>query len=160
MHWTVAQVKSQCEDLAVKNLEESGFTCFYPRLTLQRCLTVEKRPMFPGYIFVEVDLCDMPMWRTIKSHRGVIKMLMRNSGCPGTLPAGLVEEMIVRGDLLHDFNDVIKLVKGQKIRFTAGPLSGIEGRVQWTNKERVALLIDLLGRETLVQSTTNLVSPI
>jgi transcription antitermination factor NusG len=160
MRWIVVQVKSQCEDLTVENLEESGFRCFYPRLTVQRGAKVEKRPMFPGYIFVEIDLLDMPKWRTIKSHRGAIKMLMLTSGCPGVLPTGLVEAMIERGDLLADFNDVVKLVKGQKIRFTAGPLSGIHGVIQWTNKERVSLLVDLLGRETLVQSTTNLVSPI
>jgi transcriptional antiterminator RfaH len=158
MRWIAVQVKSHCEDLAIKNLEESGFTCFYPRLTLQRGSVVEKRPMFPGYIFVEIDLLDMPVWRTINSHRGVYKMMMYASGCPGMLPIGLVESMIARGDLLQDFNDVMKLVKGQKIRFTAGPLSGITGTIQWTQKQRVSLLIDLLGRETLVQSTTNLIA--
>lgn len=160
MRWIVVQVKSQCEDLAIKNLEESGFRCFCPRLSYQRGSKVERKPMFAGYIFVEIDLLDMPKWRTIKSHRGAIKMLMLTSGCPGVLPEGFVEGLIEQGDVLQNFNEVVKLAKGQKIRFTAGALSGIEGRVQWTHKERVGLLVDLLGRETLVQSTTNLVSPI
>lgn len=160
MRWSVVQVKSQCEDLAIKNLEESGFRCFYPRLTLRKGLELEKRPMFPGYIFVEIDLLNMPVWRTINSHRGVYKMMMRASGCPGILPIGVAEEIIERGDLLQDFNDVVKLIRGQKILFTAGPLSGIHGTIQWTNKERVLLLVDLLGRETLVQSTINLISPV
>lgn len=160
MRWIVVQVKSQCEDLAIKNLEESGFTCFCPRLNFQKGSKVEKRPMFPGYIFVEIDLLDMPVWRTINSHRGAIRMLMLTSGCPGVLPVGLVEDLISRGDVFTDFNQVVKLVRGQKIQFTAGPLSGISGIVQWTNREKVALLVDLLGRETLVQSTTNLIAPI
>ena len=160
MRWSVVQVKSQCEELAIKNLEESGFIGFYPRLTLQKGSKTEKRPMFPGYIFVEIDLLDMPKWRTINSHRGVYKMMMRASGCPGILPIGLVEAMIERGDLLATFNDVVKLVKGQRIKFTSGPLCGLNGIIQWTNKERIALLVDLLGREILVQSTTNLISPV
>lgn len=159
MRWIVVQVKSQCEDLAIKNLEESGFTCFCPRLNFQKGLKVEKRPMFPGYIFVEIDLLDMPVWRTINSHRGAIRMLMLTSGCPGTLPIGFIEALIERGDVFKDFNEVVNFVKGQKIHFTAGPLSGISGIVQWTNKERVLLLVDLLGREILVQSTTNLIAP-
>jgi transcriptional antiterminator RfaH len=160
MRWVVVQVKSKSEEAAIKNLKESGFNCFCPYLTTRRGTKINRRPMFTGYIFVEINLLDMPVWRTISSHRGVIKILMLTSGCPGTLPTGLVEGLIEQGDLLEDFNEVIKMTKGQKIRFTAGPLCGMNGIVHWTNRERIALLVDLLGLQTIVQSTTNLVTPI
>lgn len=85
---------------------------------------------------------------------------MLASGCPGVLPVGFVEKLIQAGDLIQDFTEVVKLVKGQKILFTAGPLCGINGTVHWANKERVSLLVNLLGRETLVTTTANLIAPV
>lgn len=160
MHWIVVQVKPQQEEVAVKNLAESGFTCYCPQLTLRKGLKVVKQPMFTGYIFARIELEEMPVWRTINSHRGVLRMLMTSSGKPGLLPEGWVEELQTHEGEIKDFEQVVQLTRGQKIRFTAGPLNGIEGKVQWTNRERVGLLIDLLGRDTLVQSTINLVSPV
>ncbi|MGD9671815.1 MAG: transcription termination/antitermination protein NusG, partial [Hyphomicrobiaceae bacterium] len=153
------QTKSGHEEVAVINLKESGFNVFCPHVQVRRARHHERRPMFLGYIFVEIDLLDVGKWRTIRSHRGVIKLLTFMSGCPAALPEGFVEALKGQGDLIQKFDDAVRFAKGQKILFTAGPLSGIEGRVQWTNKERISLLIDLLGRQRVVQTTTNFIAP-
>jgi transcription antitermination factor NusG len=160
MRWIVVRVKSQQIQIAIKNLEQSGFNCYCPYLNIQEKGKVTRTPMFSGYIFVEIDPKNINKWKKINSHRGVLRMLMSTSGYPGTLPIGFVETMMGRGETWLHLDRVIKLHKGQQIRFTAGQFSGIGGIVQWTNKERIALLINLLGQETVVQSTTNLVAPV
>lgn len=159
MQWIVVQVKAQHEEVAIRNLEESGFRGFCPKLTLRKGTKSETIPMFRGYIFVEIEPENMPMWRTISSHRGVLKILMRSQGCPGYLPPGFVEKLMEQGTVLEDLNVLHQFVKGQKIKFTAGPLSGINGIVHSTNRERIALLVDLLGQDTVVQSTVHMVAP-
>lgn len=160
MQWVVVQVKGQCEEQAVRNLEETGFTCHLPRLTLRKGIRTETKPMFKGYIFVQIEPEDMPLWRTINSHRGVIRILSNKSGKPKFLPVGLVEHMIELGDVVENITTLMEYHKGQKIRFTAGPLSGINGVVHWNNRERVALLVDLLGTDTIVQSTVHMIAPV
>lgn len=160
MRWVVVQVKSQREDVAIKNLRETGFECYCPKLVKRTKRGDVQVPMFPGYIFAHVDLANMPLWRTIRSHQGVLKLLMQTCSDPGVLPLGWVEGLIERGPLVVDFEQIVNFTKGQKIRFTAGPLSGIEGKIHWTDKQRVALLIDLLGKDTIVYSTIQLIAPI
>ena len=159
MQWIVVQVKSQHEEVAVRNLEESGFTCYYPKLTLRSGQRSETIPMFRGYIFVEIEPGDMPFWRTIPSHRGVLRILMLASGRPGCLPIGFVPKLIEQGNIVQDMSPLIEYQKGVKIKFTAGPLSGITGVVHTTNRERVSLLVDLLGQDTIVQSTVHMIAP-
>lgn len=159
MQWIVVQVKSQHEEVAIRNLEESGFKCFGPKLTLRKGDKSETVPMFRGYIFVEIEPEDMPFWRTIASHRGVLKILMLASGRPGYLPAGFVQALMDQGNRVEDLNVLMEYTKGQKITFTAGPLSGIDGIVHTTNRERVSLLVDLLGQDTIVQSTVHMIAP-
>jgi transcriptional antiterminator RfaH len=159
MRWIVVQVKSQHEERAVRNLEETGFRCFFPKLLLQKGDKLEKRPMFVGYIFVEIEPEDMPMWRTIKHHRGVIQILGSKSGNPAYLPSGFVERMIESGDVVEDQGPSIKYAKGQKIKFTSGPFLGITGIVHWNNNQQVALLVDILGTNTIVQTSVHIISP-
>lgn len=159
MQWIVVQVKSQHEEVAIRNLEESGFTCYCPKLTLRRGNKTETIPMFRGYVFVEIEPADMPFWRTIASHRGVLRILMLTSGRPGYLPLGFVQQLVEQGNVVQDMSPLIEYQKGVKIKFTAGPLSGITGIVHSTNKERVALLVDLLGQDTIVQSTVHMIAP-
>lgn len=160
MSWAVAQVKSQCEQQAAMNLTESGFQCFYPQLKVQAKRLVLIKPMFPGYIFVEVNPDQTPRWRSIGSHRGVYRLLMSSADRPSLLPNGWVEGMIQRGAITEMFDDVVSYTKDQLVEFQAGPLAGQAGRVQWTNNQRVALLTSLLGREILVYSTLNMLKPI
>jgi transcription antitermination factor NusG len=159
MPWIVVQVKSQCEDYAIKNLEQSGFKCYCPKLTLQNDAKKIPVPMFRGYIFVEIDLANARAWKSISSHRGVYKMLGAASGMPALLPKGFVEALIDQGSFVEDLVKPVQYEKGQKIIFTVGPLSGISGIVHYSNKERVALLVELLGMHTIVQSTTRMIAP-
>lgn len=159
MRWVVVQVKPQREELAMKNLRESGFECYCPKILKQGKRKQLEGAMFPCYIFVHINPADMPRWRTIASHRGVFRILMKTCSEPGVLPEGWVEELIARGPVTVDFEQVVNFTKGQKIVFTAGPLAGIEGKIHWTDRQRVALLIDLLGKDTLVYSTVQLIAP-
>jgi len=160
MKWVVVQVKSQKEAEAIKNLKESGFNGYCPQISLRKGTKMETIPMFRGYIFVEIEPSDMPFWRTISSHRGVHRILMQSSEKPATLPDGFVEQLIETGNLVEDDTSLIEYKKGTKIKFTAGPLYGIHGIVHWSNKQRVTLLVDLLGTDTIVQSTVHIIAPV
>lgn len=159
MKWIVVQTKSLCEFLAIRNLEESGFRCYCPRLALRTHDGLVLKPMFAGYIFAQIEPEDVGRWRKINSHRGVYKILASPSGHPAMLPDGLVEKLIAQGDAVEDLKPFAEFTKGQKIHFTTGPLQGINGIVHWSNKERVSLLVNLLGMDTIVQSSAHLLAP-
>lgn len=160
MRWVVAMVKSQQEDLALKNLRESGFECYLPQLTLRKGTKTTLIPMFRGYLFVHVNPLDMPVWRTIGSHRGVIKLIMRTDSSPAFLPDMFVPLLMEQGIREENTEQVVEYKKGEKIKFTTGPLYGIHGIVHWSNKQRVTLLVDLLGTDTIVQSTVHMIAPV
>lgn len=160
MRWIVVMVKSQQEESALRNLMESGFHCYLPQLTLRKGRKTKLIPMFRGYLFVQVDPEDMPVWRTIGSHRGVIKILMRTNSLPAFLPDMFVPLLIEQGVREENTELVVEYKKGARIKFTTGPLVGILGIVHWSNKQRVSLLVDLLGTDTIVQSTVHMIAPI
>jgi transcriptional antiterminator RfaH len=59
-YWTVAQLQPQRERLAVHCLGLSGFETYLPKLRERRVVRGRKvdvnPPLFPGYLFVLVEL--------------------------------------------------------------------------------------------------------
>src|SRR3546814_4907858 len=66
--WYVAQTQAQGEERARLNLERQGFRTYLPRYRRERRHArrrdVVQAPLFPGYIFIELDLEQSP-WRSI-----------------------------------------------------------------------------------------------
>lgn len=160
--WYAARTKSRQESTAVEHLTRQNFEVYCPRISIERMrssrITVEHEPLFPGYVLVKFVLADAT-WRVINSTRGVISLLIfGENGVPTPLASKEIESIQSRekaGKLF--FSEIKRVRRGDHVRLTVGPAVDQIGRVIFTRGERVALLLHLLGRETLVKAPLHVV---
>jgi transcriptional antiterminator RfaH len=98
--WYVAMTHTKSEEVARINLARQGFRAYLPRYLKERRharkTTEVRAPLFPGYIFVNIDM-DAERWRPIRSTIGV-RDLISFGELPTAVPAGIVEEIQRRED--------------------------------------------------------------
>lgn len=155
--WYVAQTQVHAEERARLNLERQGFRTYLPRYRRERRHArrreVVMAPLFPGYIFVELDL-DAAPWRSINGTFGVAHLVCRGER-PAALPEGVVEQIASR----EDAEGLIALQprvfrKGEALRIVSGALADCLGFFErMADRDRVILLLDLLGRKVRVQAS-------
>src|SRR6516165_9972622 len=94
--WFVARVLAHQENRAQLNLHRLGFRTFLPRLrrTIRHARKVQDtlQPLFPGYIFIVVDLSKQ-RWRSINGTFGVASLIM-GAEQPNSVPPGVVEGLV------------------------------------------------------------------
>lgn len=153
--WYVVHTQPQHELRADVNLRRQGFTTYLPRYLRRRRharrTDTVVRPLFPRYLFVGIDLAR-DRWRAIQSTFGVSHLVLTGEE-PTPLPGGVIEE--IRSRESEDGYVVLGLPAGLKpgsrVRLTDGIFAesrGILDRV--ADDRRVAILLDLLGREVRV----------
>jgi transcriptional antiterminator RfaH len=154
LHWNVVQTKPNQERRAQANLTDQGLRTYLPvlrQVTTRRDRTVEeRRPLFPGYMFVEGAHSSTRLV-TISSTRGVTRVIMAGEEKPAALPNEEIMLLRAREDddgfVVLDEHQDDGLRRGDRIRVAHGPLYGLAGTVQYTRgTERVRVLLDLLGR--------------
>ncbi len=151
--WYVARTQPHAEGRAAANLETQSFLAFCPRFRKSRRharrLESVLMPLFPSYIFVQLDLsCDR--WRSVKSTRGVAQMIMHGD-MPQAVASGVVESLRqrLRADGSVDLTPRLEL--GQSVRITHGPFADLVGTLdQLDSSGRVRVLLSLLGRSVSV----------
>jgi transcriptional antiterminator RfaH len=157
--WFVAQTHPHCEAKASLHLGRQGFATYLPRYLKRRrhARRVEQiaATLFPGYLFVSIDVATQ-RWRSIESTIGVTRLI-----CTGELPLPVPQPVI---DAIREREDGLGLVRllpqprftpGDNIRVIDGALYGCCGLYQgMSSRERVAVLLDLLGRKvrTVIES--------
>jgi transcriptional antiterminator RfaH len=95
----VVATHSQAERRAVANLEQQGYRCYLPLVSVSRRDRVVRSmrhtvevPMFTGYAFVAFDAERDPWW-PIRNTPGVYRLLTDGSGKPSTVARGSVEAL-------------------------------------------------------------------
>lgn len=154
--WFVAQTKARSEEQARVNLERQGFCAYLPRYRRERRHArrrdVVRAPLFPGYIFVRLDLDESP-WRSINGTFGVDHLICHGER-PAAVPDGIVEQIAAR----ENDDGLIPLharpfQKGDALRIVSGALADCLGFFdRMADRDRVVLLLDLLGRKVRVQA--------
>lgn len=149
MHWYVVHTQPACEARAGMHLAAQGYTIFCPssRKTVRhaRKSTNKLAPLFPGYLFVSLDL-SRDRWRSINGTRGVIRLLTQGE-VPQAVPSGIVETLQARTDSQGALALPPTLNVGQRVCIMEGPLANLVGTLQRLNgADRVQVLLDLLGR--------------
>jgi len=153
--WFVVQTHANAENRASAQLVRQGFEVYLPRFLKRRrhARRVEIIPaaLFPRYLFVAVDLKSQ-RWRSIHSTVGVSRLL-----CNGDAPAQLAKGVIEKLQSRHDERGFIKLdpkppcEPGAAVRIVEGVFSSSLGLFEgMTDNQRVAILLDLLGRKVRV----------
>jgi transcription antitermination factor NusG len=152
--WFVARVLTHQENRAQLNLHRLGFRSFLPRLrrTIRhaRKLRDTLNPLFPGYIFIVIDLSKQ-RWRSINGTFGVASLIM-GAEQPMPVPPGVVEALVAscenRGVVRLD--DSLEI--GQKVRILSGPFAETICRLaDLDDRGRVRVLLEIMGMEVAAQ---------
>lgn len=152
--WYVAQTQPNAESKAMLHLERQGFATYLPRYLKRRRharrTEIVPAPLFPRYLFVAIDVTTQ-RWRSIHSTVGVTRLVCRGDE-PVAAASGVVEALRRR----EDGDGLIRLepklfAAGDKVRVLEGAFADCLGLYQGINDaQRVAILLDLLGRKVRV----------
>lgn len=153
--WYLAYTKPRQEDVAQLNLQQQGFDVYLPlykkfKRTPQGPVSVFE-PMFPRYLMFR-PLRDGLGLSTVRSTRGVTS-LVRFGFEPAVMQDELVQA-IRRFEQEREqatLQELSNLRVGQAVRLRHTALNGLEGLVQTVSSKRVAVLLEILGRPTVVQ---------
>ena len=149
----MAQTQPSREAWAQENLLNQGFGVFLPYLRERKKDEFILKTMFPGYIFVEVDE-DTQRWKSINGTRGIYRIILSTIERPSYVPLGWLDGLMALGGIIDSFEEVVKFSPGQRVELTDGPFQGQQGVCRWTSGKRIALLLNVLGNETLVHTST------
>jgi transcriptional antiterminator RfaH len=140
---------------ASSHLQRQGFQTYLPR-TLKRRRHARRietlpAPLFPRYLFVAIDMATQ-RWRSIQSTIGVVRIV-----CNGNEPAAIGDDVIESLQKQQNENGFIRLESkprfavGDRLRLLEGVFSSCQGIYEgMADSERVAVLLDMLGRKVRV----------
>ena len=150
--WYVAMTHTKSEEVAHANLARQGFQAYLPRyLKLRRHArqtTEVKAPLFPGYLFVAIDM-DAEQWRPIRSTIGV-RDLISFGELPAAMPDGIVEEIRERENQagVVPVAEPVPFKKGDAVKVLSGPMRDAVGWFERVaDKDRIIILLEMLGRQ-------------
>lgn len=153
--WYVVQTQANAENKAVAHLARQGFATYLPRYLKRRRharrVDVVAAPLFPRYLFVEIDVA-VQRWRSICSTVGVARLVC-NFEFPAPVPERVVELLRNREDTsgFIQLDHRSKFKAGDKVRVLEGAFYDCLGIYDgMPDRERVEILLDLLGRKVRV----------
>lgn len=161
-YWCAVSTQVNAEDKAVFHLMRQGFKVLLPK-HLKRRAHARKvewvpRPLFPGYLFVEIDP-DISPWRAIRSTIGIFDVI-RFGEKPAPVPCQVIDEIKAR----QDENGLVKTMQGETfrpgdpVRVMQGALGEFEALFESTDdRNRVTVLLSLLGRQVRTRVSKNAV---
>ena len=140
-----------------------AFRSFAPRLrrTVRHARKLRNvlAPLFPGYIFLILDL-SRDQWRCVNSTFGVASLIMGVEQ-PIPVPQGIVETLVAAatessGTVRLDFD----LEIGQKVRILSGPFAETLCRlVHLDDRGRVRVFLEFMGGEVSARLDRSCVAP-
>lgn len=151
MNWFVIHTKPRQENRALQNLTLQGFPCFLPTVPVEKIrqgeLSVVIEPLFPRYLFIQLDLGESSRsWAPIRSTKGV-SCLVAFGNEPAKVDARLIELLLNRQQAAASepqrlFN------QGERVLVTEGPFAGVEAVYNMADGEqRAIVLIELLNKK-------------
>jgi len=151
--WFLAQLKPNCVNIAQKNLKRQGFKTFLPieEETRQRNgkFVTAKRPLFPGYIFVALDVAG-GHWRAVNATYGVTRLVSFGKK-PAEVPLNLVSQLLLRCDAQGKLLPPRLLKPGDQVLLTKGPFANFAAEVEKIAPDRrVWVLMEIMGTQTRV----------
>jgi transcriptional antiterminator RfaH len=153
--WLVAYTKPRLEQVALQNLERQHFETYLP--LYKKFKNTETgpvpvlEPMFPRYIFFRPSTPQQSI-ETVRSTKG-ISHIVRFGFELGIVSAGMVASLreFEVSQNQATLQEMSNFKVGQKVKLKHVAQGAFEGLIQSVSKKRVAVLLEIMGRETLVQ---------
>jgi len=153
--WYVVHSQLHNEIRADAQLRRQGFETYLPRYLRRRRharkIEIVANPLFPRYLFVALNL-EFDRWRAVHSTIGISKLVTAGDA-PIAVPDGVVDEIRRR----EDESGFVRLRlptgvgPGSSVRLVDNIFADAVGVLERIgDKRRVAVLLQLLGREVRV----------
>jgi transcriptional antiterminator RfaH len=153
--WYLAYTKPRQEQIALVNLEQQAFDAYLPLYKkfkkTEQGPVAQFEPMFPRYILFRPGKPEQSI-SVVRNTKGIATIVRF-----GFEPALINDELVQRIRLLEEDRNHATLLElsnlkaGQTVRLKHTALGGIEAIIQSVSSKRVAVLLDILGRPTVVQ---------
>jgi transcriptional antiterminator RfaH len=153
--WYVVHTKPRNESVAEAHLRRQAFETYLPRIKLERrrggkwVEVIE--PLFPRYLFVQLDAVRQNI-APIRSTHGVSCLVMFG-GRLRPVPNEIVEGLQRAASPETGLHAIPRrrLQEGDAVTVASGPFEGLRGIFKASSgQERVAVLLELLGRTATV----------
>jgi transcriptional antiterminator RfaH len=162
--WYVVQTQPHAESKAIGHLVRQGFAAYLPRYLKRRRharkIETVAAPLFPRYLFVTVDM-ETQRWRSIHSTFGVSRLVC-NGDEPAPVPAAVVAALQGREDAggFVQLEQRPRFAPGERVRIVDGVFADSLGLFEgMADRERVAILLDLLGRKVRILLDEGAITP-
>lgn len=159
--WFVVQTHPRAEEKARLHLNNQNIATYLPcyrrPVRHARRLEMALRPLFPGYLFVQLDPEEC-RWRSINGTIGV-RQILTDGDAPLRVNDRIISEIKAR----EDESGAIKLrpsfKRGQAVRLVQGPFTDVDVLFdEIRDQDRVVILVSLLGRKVRIQVPSEVVA--
>jgi transcriptional antiterminator RfaH len=157
--WFCLRSQPKHEHIAAAHLRKmDGIEVFLPRVRFKRATRQGTawvtEALFPGYLFARFDWENS--LRLAQSARGVRGVVHFGERWP-TIPANTIDELqaAVGASGLHVIS--AELAPGDAVQIADGAMRGLRAVVTrvMPGRERVGVLMEFLGRQTMIELSTN-----
>lgn len=161
--WYCLRTRRKQEHVAAAHVRILGdVAVFCPRIRFRRATKTGAiwvtEALFPGYFFAHFSLREMlPL---VRSAHGVSTVVRFGEFYPEVADS-IIEELRVETEDRVIGESVPPLAPGDRVRLVVGALAGLEAVVTHVlpGNERVRLLLEFLGRETVAEAPTEHLVP-
>jgi transcriptional antiterminator RfaH len=152
--WYVAYAKARQEHVAKENLLRQGYSVYLPQMKVLRRIRghhqARLEPLFPRYLFVQPGSLDHSI-APVRSTSGVSAIVRFGQESAVMRPETLrnIREFEARQNAAKD-EDISPFQCDERVHVVDGPLAGLEGLITEVSRDRVVVLMQLLGHDTRV----------
>lgn len=168
--WYVAHTKPRQEQVALEQLQRQDFEVYLPLFRVFRKpgrrssnsadVAVVHEPMFPRYLFLRPTRATQSL-AVVRSTVGVSRLVMFGQQ-PAMLADGAIRT-IRQAESLRESASLDRISPyepGMAVRLLDPALAGLQALVQSVSKDRVTLLLEILGRPQSVQVEFGRIAPL
>lgn len=152
--WYVVHTKVRQERAACDNLARQGYAVYLPQIKRLKRIRgrqqARQEPLFPRYLFLQPGSSahSIAPARSTPGVTTIVHFGLEPAVVPPETLAGIRDFEARRNEARVE--DIGPFNRGERVRVLDGPLSGLEGLISGVSRERVVVLMQLLGQDTRV----------
>jgi transcriptional antiterminator RfaH len=159
--WIVISTHPHREHIALENLERQRFEGYCPMVPRRRSharrVEMVLRPLFPNYLFVRAGP-KLGRWQSILSTYGV-RTVVRAGEALSFLDDGFIVSLKAREVDGAIVRPASPYQVGQEVRIATRSFDSVIAKIiEMDEKDRIVVLIDMLGRSTKLTLRSDLIS--